>query len=127
MPQSNRREGRLDWIRRADVNPVLSREVVEGQQDVSILVQAPRGLGILGLIHFDKRIECGLGVGPRRRHPDLVQHLLRLRLDTLGHLVEHVGRLVDPATLRSCRGIHTSQSLPEAQRAVTRGQLRVNR
>ena len=49
---------------------------------------------------------------------------LRLRLQSLGHLVEDVGGLVHPAPLLPGRGIDLSKSGPEAQGPVTDGQLR---
>ena len=48
-------------------------------------------------------------------------------LHTLGHVVEHVGRLVNPAALLACFSKDLSQRGPEAQGAVPHGQLRRER
>jgi hypothetical protein len=50
MPQPDGGERALDGVGGSQVNPVLGREVVEGQQHGAILGQALGGLGILGLI-----------------------------------------------------------------------------
>ncbi len=49
---------------------------------------------------------------------------LRLCLEGLGHLVEHVGRLVNPAPLLPRRRIDLPESGPEAECPVTNGELR---
>jgi hypothetical protein len=75
---------------------VFRREVVEGQQDVPILGEAvARRLVLL------QEVVEGLGCRvPRLGEPDLVKVALRLGLESLGYLAEHVGGLVNPATLR---------------------------
>ena len=56
-----------------------------------------------------------------------MQLLFGLGLQSLGQLVEHVGRLVDPAALLARGGIDLRQRLPEAQRSVAGGQLGIDR
>ena len=60
------------------------------------------------------------------RHADLTQLFLGLGLQRFGQLVEHFGRLVDPAALLACLQIDLSDRLPEAERTITRGQLRID-
>jgi len=88
-----------DRVRRPQVDPVFGREVVEGQQRVAILRQALSRLGVLALVGGHEQVERLLGIGLRRSHPDLMQLLLGLRLQSLRQLVEHVGRLMNPAAL----------------------------
>ena len=107
----------LDDVGSAQVRPVDSGEVVEGQQSsrsragtrwpwgtcprsVRSVVEGARGRG------------AGLG------HPDLLQALLRLRLTGLGQVVEDVAGLVHPAALAAGPRIDLRQRRPEAQRAV---------
>ena len=101
MTKSNRREGRLDRIGRPQVAPVFSGEVIEGEQDVTVLGQAFARGGVLRLVLFNEFIERFLGIGLRLGLPDFMQIRLGFRLNTFGHLVEHVGRLVNPASLLS--------------------------
>ena len=65
-------EGALDWIRCAEMLPVLGREVVEGEQRFAILAQAIDRLLVLDAIGFDEPIECSIGVLPGLRHPDVL-------------------------------------------------------
>ena len=61
---------------------------------------------------------CGLGLNPGLGHPDIVQPALGPGLQALGHLVQHVGGLVDPAALRAGLAIDLAERLPETQCAV---------
>ena len=78
---------------------MLRWEVVERRKDVSILGEATARRLVFGAVFFEEVVEgfgcCFAGVG----QPELVKVTLRLRLESLGHLVEHVGRLVNPAPL----------------------------
>ena len=62
----------------------------------------------------DRRV----GRDPGRRAVDLTQVILHRGLDGFGHLVEHVGGLVNPAALMPCAGVNLLDGLPEAERAV---------
>ena len=127
MPQANRGERRLDRVGGSQVLPVFGREVIERQQLVAILCQAFGRLGVFRLIVFQEGVE-GLGcVVPRVGHPDLMDHLLGRRLFVLGQFVQHVGRLVHPATLGFCRRIDFGNRIPETQGTVADRQLRRNR
>ena len=95
-PQTHRRERRFNWVGRAEVDPVLRGVVVELEQRLSILGQAITRTGMLGLERLDEQVERPVRFGTRLGHPDLVQHRLGLALHPLGHLVQHIGRLVHP-------------------------------
>jgi hypothetical protein len=57
LPVLDRGEGRLDGIGRAQVFPVLGREVEMRQQRLAVGAQALRELGILRPIGFARRVE----------------------------------------------------------------------
>ena len=78
---------------------MLGREVVEAQQAFTVLDQTLCGLVVFCAVGCDEEVEGGFGVGPSLGHPDVVQMALGFGLQGFGHLVEHVGGLVDPATL----------------------------
>ena len=67
----------------------LGGEVVERQQLVAVLLQARDGLGVLRLVDLDEAVEGFVGLLAARGHPDLMDAILRLRLQPLGQLVEH--------------------------------------
>ena len=71
MPESDRREGALDGVRGAQVAPVLSREVVEAQERITILRQARTCRLVLHAVLLQEVVE-GLG----RRLPGLGQEIL---------------------------------------------------
>lgn len=92
---------------------MLSREVVERQQDVAILRQAVARGVILRSIFFQEVIErlvrsvAGLGL------PGLVDVSFRLGLDTLWPFVKDVGRLVHPTALLTRRPEDLAQRGPK--------------
>ena len=59
---------------------------------------------------------CG---GATLGHPDLVQGSLGFGLLTFGQFVEHVGRLMYPATLFARVAKNLRQHFPEAQCTIT--------
>ena len=92
-------EGRLDWITCPKVYPVLRWKVIEGQEGIGIFGQAVNGLWVLGSVLGLKRGDSPLGMIPGRRLPNLMDILLNLWTDRFGHVVQDVGRLVEPAAL----------------------------
>ncbi len=90
------RERAFDYVGRAQMLPVLGREVVEGQQRVAILGQAFHRLVVFDAPGLDEGVErCErilLGLG----HPDLLERLLGFRVQALRQLVQDVGGLVYP-------------------------------
>ena len=99
VTQSHRRERALDRVGRPQMPPVLGREVVERQQHVAVFGQTCHGLRELRLVVRRKVIERRVRILSRRRHPDLVQLGLGPGLHPLGHFVQYVDRIVDPASL----------------------------
>ena len=123
---ADRGERRFNWVSRAQVLPVGHRKIVKRQQGVAILGQTHRRLRILRFVSRDELVKGRLGILARGRLPDLMQSLLCLRLHRLGHRVQHVSRLMYPATLRPRprRRVDLFQCRPESQRAIARRQLR---
>jgi len=120
---ANRAECGLDRIRGAQMDPVLGREIVKGQQAVAVLLQALSRLRILGLIGGDKAIERPPGVFPGLGHPDLVQGGLRFGLHRLRQGIENILGLVHPAALMSGPRINLIERRPEPQCAIAHCQL----
>ena len=121
---ADRGERRFNWVSRAQVLPVGHRKIVKRQQGVAILGQTHRRLRILRFVSRDELVKGRLGILARGRLPDLMQSLLCLRLHRLGHRVQHVSRLMYPATLRPRRQVDLFQCRPESQCAIARRQLR---
>ena len=84
MPQPHRGECRFDGVGSANVSPVLRREVVESQKQIPILLQALHRGAVLGPEHCGEGLKRHVALGPRRRHPNRVQHALGLGLYALG-------------------------------------------
>ena len=89
--------------------------LIEGEKNVAVLGQAFARGGVLHLVLLNEFIERFLGIGLRFGLPDLMQIRLGFRLNALGHLVEHVGRLVDPATLFTSFRKDLTKCRPEPQ------------
>ena len=100
----DRRERAFDDIGRAQMLPVLGRELVEGQQRIAILDQALDSLVVLDAPGFDEGVEGEervlLGLG----HPDLLECAFGFRLLALRQLVQDVGGLMHPAALAAGLG-----------------------
>lgn len=123
MTQSDRGESGFNRIGGPQVTPVLGWEVVERQQDFSVLGETLAGSGVLGLVFLNEFIECFFRLLLRSRLADLMQICLRFRLHALGHLVEDVGRLMNPTPLLSGLRVDFTKRGPEAHRSVTNCQL----
>src|SRR5262249_33817917 len=89
--------------------------------------QALRRLGVFRLVCPQEQVERLVGLGPPWGQVNRVQHLLGFGLDTLGQLVQHVGRLVHPAALLAHLRPELPYGLPEPQRPVADRQLRLDR
>ena len=85
--------------------PVLGREVMESQQNITIFRQALNRFGVPGLLS-------------RLGHLYVLQHGFGLGLNGLGHFVEYIGCLVHPAALVLGRRVDLSQSRPKAQCSI---------
>ena len=88
MTQADREEGTLEWVGRPQVAPVLGGEVVEGQEDVTVIrVAVACGL-VLRVVLFLEVVE-----GPSRHlhclgEPDLVKVTPLLCLESLGQTID---------------------------------------
>ena len=54
VPESDGGKGRFDWVGRSQMSTVFGREVVEGEQDVTVLVESLAGFGILRSVLFEE-------------------------------------------------------------------------
>ncbi len=98
---------------------MLRREVVEGQEDVSIFGEAAARRLVLGTLFFQEVVKALGRLGrhlPGLGQPDPVKVALRLRLKSLRHPVEHVHRLVNPTPLLLGRWVDLPKRGPEATR-----------
>ena len=102
---------------------MLGREVIKRQQDISILRQTFDSLGIFGLERRGEQIKGSPSLLLRLGHPDIMQHRFGLGLKRFGHLIEHIGCLMDPATLLACDRVYLPKGRPEAQCPIAGGQL----
>ena len=69
-------------------------------------------------------IEGALRRGPGFGHPDLMEIVLRPRLDGLGQLVQDVAALVHPAALFARLSVDLAEGGSEAERSITNRKLR---
>src|SRR6516165_3361434 len=103
---------------RAQMVPVLGREVEEGEQSFTVLRQAGDCLVVAGAVlvgeHIDGRFGCRAG----RRTVNFTKVCLHVDLDREGNFVEHVRGLVNPTPLVPGTRKDLLDCLPEAQRAV---------
>src|SRR3954470_10084283 len=83
-PVPDGREGGLDRVRGAQVDPVFGRVVVERQQLLQIVGDLRSRLGPLRAVQVRERLGRGLGVVAVFGAPDLGQGLLRARVRGLG-------------------------------------------
>ncbi len=79
-PEADSRKGALDGIGRAYVLPVLGRDIVEGEQAITVLDQAVCRFIVLGAISLDEEAKRRLGIGPGLGHPDILNMALGLAL-----------------------------------------------
>jgi hypothetical protein len=106
---------------------MLGREVVKGEQDFFIFLQAFAGFWELDLETGEELIKGCQSCFASRSQVHFMDQLLRFALNTLGHFIQDVGCLMDLATLLGDWAIFFLQSDPKAQRSITDGQLRRRR
>jgi hypothetical protein len=119
--QSHGGEGGFNGVGGANVRPMLSGEIEEGEQDIPVFGQTLGGLRILGLVGLDEPVEGLMGLGFGVGSINLPEGLFRLRLLPFGEFVEHVRGLMHPAALGLRGGKHLGQGFPEAQRPIANG------
>ena len=94
LPQPDGGEGGLDRGRGAQVDPVLSRVVVEGEQNVEVLGDLRDGLGPLDPAVGGERLRGGFGVLLVLDVPDLCERSLGAGSADLGRLLSTLAILV---------------------------------
>ena len=121
------RKRAFDWVRCAQMLPVLCREVVEGEQSIAIFDQAFDRLLVFDGVDFDECVECDesilLGLG----HPDLLQCALGLCLLALRQLVQNIGGLVHPTALAAGLWPNFLERLPEPECTIGNRELGTDR
>src|SRR5215467_15675947 len=120
----NRREDAFNGIRRAQVLPMLSGEIVEGQQRFAILSQAFNRFAVLYAVFFGEDVERRFRSGPVRRQADFAQVLLHFRLHRERDLIEYIDSFVQPTSLVTRAGEDLLDRLPKAESAVTNRNFR---
>ena len=100
------------------VDPVLGRHVVKGEQCVRLVGDLGDGLRPLGLELVGKGLDGSLGVGLVLGVAYLGQCPAGGRLDRLRQGIQYVGRDVEPAALLGCLGKDVAHRRPEPEGAV---------
>ena len=87
---ANGSEGALDRVCGSDVISVLSREVVEGQEDITVFCQPSNGLVVFHAVGSRVSIHARLCL------PNVVQMALCFGLNRFWHRVQHIASFVEP-------------------------------
>ena len=101
--------GGLDRVRRTDMMPVFGREVVGGEQGFIVFLEALSRLRVFWHIGREEGLERLGSVFTRRRHPNLMERALGMRLRVLRQFIQHVHRLMYPAALGAGDSKHLGQ------------------
>ena len=120
---SDRGEGGFDRIAGAYALPMLGGEVEECHEFSSVFLQGQRRFGVFGLVGFDEQIEGLLRIAFGLSLPNVVDGGLGFWLRQLWQAIEHVHRLVLPATLVAGRGIDLIHGSPEPHGTVSDSQF----
>src|SRR5215471_7799650 len=102
---------------------MFRREIVKGQESLTIFRQAIDCLFIFDAIGFDKSVKRFESILLGCRHPDLLQGSLGLWLLALRQLVQHISGFVHPTALATRFWPNFLERLPEPERAVGNGKL----
>ena len=81
------------------MRPMLGREVVKSKQDFFIFLQTFASFWKFVLVTGDELIIGCQSCFAGRRQVHFMDQLLSFALNTLGHFIQDVGCLMDPATL----------------------------
>ena len=101
VSESYRRKDALNRIGAADMHPVLCGEVKERQHRLSIFHQRLHRFGIFCLVSLYEEIKRFHSLLSTLRHADLMQFILRLSMEALGQVIEHIDDLMHPGSLPS--------------------------
>jgi len=94
--------------------PMHGRKIIEGEHLVFIFFQALHRLRILVHVGRNCDIKGFVSVLSGRRHPDFMQGLLYLGLNTLRQFIQDIGRFVNPTPLMAGLWINLAQGCPES-------------
>src|SRR5258708_19530457 len=83
------------------MGPVLSREVIKGEQPLFVFFQAVGCFWVLGLVTGDELIISLQSGFSCRRQIHFVDQLFCTSLNALGHFIQHVARFIHPTTFLS--------------------------
>ena len=104
------------------MHPVIGWEIVETEELLFILGQAFAGGWELRFVEAEEFLVSFEDILLRYCHLHVVDSLLRLALSALGHLVEDVGGLVNPAALGAGGGELFGSRRPETLRTIASSQ-----
>ena len=124
VTKTDGRERRFNRVGRPQVTPVFGWKVVERHQHVAVFLEAFACRCVLRTELFQEVVKRFVRIILCFGLPDFVQVAFRFGLNTLGHLVQNVGRLVNPAALLTSLWEHFADRRPEAQSTVANGNLR---
>ena len=103
---ANGSEGALDRVCGSDVLSVLGREVVEGQEDITVFCQPSNGLVVFHAVGSRVSIHARLCL------PNVVQMALCFGLNRFWHRVQHIAGFVEPTALFLRGAINLAQCIP---------------
>src|SRR5258706_138890 len=106
------------------MRPVLSWEVIKGEQPFFVFFQTVGRSWVLGLVTGDELI-IGFQSGfSGRRLIHFVDQLFGAALNTLGHFIQDVGRFMHPATLLWYGATFFLEREPKNQWTVTNASVK---
>ena len=107
------------------VNPMGSREIVEGKKILLVIHEAFNRLWILRPKAFNEQTEGLQCVFARRGKRLLMEHPFGLGLQHIGELVQDIPRLMEPAALDACIRPYLRGGRLEAHSTVANGKRRI--
>ena len=110
---ANGSEGALDRVCGSDVLSVLGREVVEGQEDITVFCQPSNGLVEFHAVGGHEIIKSCVSIHACLCVPNVVQMALCFGLNRFWHRVQHIAGLVEPTALFFRGAINLAQCNPK--------------
>ena len=92
---------------------MLGRKAVKAHQFILIFFQALTRFFIFDTVEMNESIISFKGILFSLGHVDFVDRFLGFGLEFLGEFIEHIGRLMDSATLLPCAGKNLFNSSPK--------------
>ena len=106
------------------MRPMFGRKVIKGKQDLFIFLQAFAGFWKFDVVTGNELIVSRQSRFTGRCQIHFMDQLLGLALNTFGHFIEDVYRLVHLAPLLCHRTIFFLHGDPESKRTVADSELR---